>query len=229
MRGEKRMTDAVEPVKDREPYHPAVAAVGSRIREKRLLLGMTLRELARRLNVSPSFVSQLETGKSQASVATLYSVCEVLEIPIESLFGPPVGKNPSQTATPSSDSSAGQGPVMRSSERPSILLETGVRWENLTRRTDPKVEFKMIEYPVGSSSSGGAQLLRHEGIEFGYVLRGRLEVSVGFERYVLDPGDAVTFDSTMPHRLTNVCDELTQAVWFVIDPRTDNSPQGIAR
>ena len=223
------MSVRVDEIEEGKSENPGIAAVGSRIREKRLLMGITLRELARRLQVSPSFVSQLETGKSQASVATLYSLCEVLDIPIESLFGPVAAKNPTQGASQSSSANVGQGPVMRSYDRPSILLETGVRWENLTRMADSKVEFKVIEYPVGSSSSGGEQLLRHEGIEYGFVLRGKLEIRIGFETYALGAGDAVTFDATLPHRLTNVGDELTQAVWFVVGRRHDSPVAGSER
>jgi transcriptional regulator with XRE-family HTH domain len=207
--------------KEREPRHPAVAAVGSRIRAERLSVGMTLRELARRLNVSPSFVSQLETGKSQASVATLYALCEVLDLPIESLFGQLVEKDPAQDAVKSSTGEGRYGPVVRPSERSSIVLETGVRWESLTRLTDTNIEFMFTVYPVGGSSSGGEQLLRHEGIEFGYVLQGELEVSIGFERYILGPGDAVSFDSATPHRFANVGQEPTHAVWFVHERRHD--------
>ncbi len=47
---------------------------------------MSLRELARQLGVSPSFVSQLENGKSQPSVATLYSLAQLLDLSIDGLF-----------------------------------------------------------------------------------------------------------------------------------------------
>jgi transcriptional regulator with XRE-family HTH domain/quercetin dioxygenase-like cupin family protein len=49
---------------------------------------MSLREVARQLGVSPSFVSQVENGKSQPSVATLYSFAQLLDLSIDSLFEP---------------------------------------------------------------------------------------------------------------------------------------------
>jgi transcriptional regulator with XRE-family HTH domain len=214
------MSEGPESATERDLPRPPLAVVGSRIREVRLRGGMTLREFARRLNVSPSFVSQLETGKSQASVATLYSVCEVLDMPIDSLFGLPNRTSPGRDMADGSSPKLEAGPVVRPADRPSITLESGVIWEKLTRLTTNNVEFILAEYPVGSSSSGGEQLLRHEGTEYGYVLRGRLEVLIGFDRYVLEPGDAVSFDSTMPHRFTNIGDEPTQAVWFVLEQKT---------
>ena len=60
--------------------------LGSRLKDLRLKAGLTLRELARKAGVSPSFVSQIENGKSQPSVATLYSLAQLLEVSIDELF-----------------------------------------------------------------------------------------------------------------------------------------------
>jgi hypothetical protein len=48
------------------------------------------------------------------------------------------------------------------------------------------------------------------------VLEGRLEVRIGFEEHVLEPGDSISFDSTIPHRLANVGDVPVRAIWFVL-------------
>ena len=63
-----------------------IATLGPRIRLARIAKGFSPRELAGQLGVSPSFVSQLENGKSQPSVATLYSLSRILEISIDGLF-----------------------------------------------------------------------------------------------------------------------------------------------
>lgn len=62
------------------------AHLGSRLKDARLESGLSLRELARRLEVSPSFISQLENGKSQPSVATLLSMTQILGVSMDSLF-----------------------------------------------------------------------------------------------------------------------------------------------
>lgn len=49
------------------------------------------------------------------------------------------------------------------------------------------------------------------------ILRGTLEVTLGFERYRLDSGDSISFDSTRPHRLTNVGDVPVEAIWFNLE------------
>lgn len=60
--------------------------LGSRLRQARQRSGMTLREVARQLGVSASFVSQLENGKSQPSVVTLYSLTQLLGVSIDQMF-----------------------------------------------------------------------------------------------------------------------------------------------
>lgn len=63
-----------------------VPPVGARIRQARTARGMSLRGLAREIGVSASLISQIETGKSQPSVSTLYAITTALSIPVESLF-----------------------------------------------------------------------------------------------------------------------------------------------
>lgn len=60
--------------------------LGARLRDARLRSGLTLREVARQLGVSASFVSQLENGKSQPSVVTLYSLTQLLGVSIDRMF-----------------------------------------------------------------------------------------------------------------------------------------------
>src|ERR1700730_8651817 len=64
----------------------AAPLVGAQLREKRFEIGMSLRELARRLDVSPSLVSQIETGKIQPSVRTLYAIVSELGLSLDEIF-----------------------------------------------------------------------------------------------------------------------------------------------
>jgi transcriptional regulator with XRE-family HTH domain/mannose-6-phosphate isomerase-like protein (cupin superfamily) len=65
----------------------AVMSVGSQLRDRRKKMGLSLRQFARDLGVSPSFISQIENGKSQPSVGTLYMICSALDLSIDELFG----------------------------------------------------------------------------------------------------------------------------------------------
>ena len=65
---------------------PKVPPIGPRIRAERIRREVTIRALARVIGVSPSLISQIETGKSQPSVSTLYAMSSALGLPLEELF-----------------------------------------------------------------------------------------------------------------------------------------------
>jgi uncharacterized cupin superfamily protein len=77
------------------------------------------------------------------------------------------------------------------------------------------IEFLHIEYGVGASS--GSAMSHHPGSEFGYVLEGTLTLQLGFDEYIMYPGDSVVFNSSTPHRLTNAGDVPMRALWVIFD------------
>lgn len=213
------------------------AQVGQRLRAAREKLGLSLREVARRLDISASALSQIETGKSRPSVKTLYAIVSELGLSMDELFAEP-GRQ-AETEAPAqapggngsleeSVSAASNAPVVqRADSRSSLVLDSGVTWDRLTAAHDPNVDFLFTTYEPGSTSSGSDKLVRHNGREYGLVLSGELELSVGFEKFRLGPGDSCSFDSNEPHRLANPGEEPTTAIWFVIgrrgsDPRSPN-------
>ena len=192
--------------------------VGSRLREERERRGISLRELARRVGVSPSLVSQIELDRVNPSVSTLYALVTQLGMTMSEVFGDsplnePVVHRPA----------GGDGLAERPETRRVINLASGVRWERLTPHSDPDVEFLYVVYPVGAESCSEDALVTHAGREFGYVSSGALGVRVGFDEYELGPGASIAFDSSSPHRLWTIGDEPVHAIWVVIgraaDPR----------
>jgi DNA-binding XRE family transcriptional regulator/quercetin dioxygenase-like cupin family protein len=65
----------------------AVLQIGRRIRAERVRLGISLRSLARSVGLSPSLISQIETGKCQPSVSTLYAITTALGVSVQDVFG----------------------------------------------------------------------------------------------------------------------------------------------
>ena len=116
-------------------------------------------------------------------------------------------RRPARSPWRSSESSpAAAGPglaVQRAEGRPAISLNSGVTWERLMFWADEDVEFIEATYEPGGASSPDDALVRHSGHEFGHVLTGTLRVVVGFDEFVLEPGDSITFPSSTPHRLSN--------------------------
>jgi transcriptional regulator with XRE-family HTH domain len=195
----------------------APSDLGPRLRAIRVARGVGLRELARRLDLSPSSISQIETGKIQPSVRTLYALASEFGVTVdEVLFDePPMPGAPGATPRAVEPGLS----VQRAADRPAIQLNSGVRWERLMFWGDEDVEFLEAIYEPGGASSPDDALVRHNGHEFGHILSGTLRVIVGFDEYVLGPGDSITFPSSTPHRLVNDGQETVRAVWVVRDRR----------
>ena len=223
-----------------------VVNLGARLREVRLRSGRSLREVSRQLGVSPSFVSQLENGKSQPSVATLYSLAQLLGVSIDELFAdtgglapspvpapaPVPARNPDDTTTVSrSDFSSpvdafprdagglSRVAVSRPGERPRLEMDSGVIWERLVSNTGNDLDFIEIIYPPHSSSTNDNRMLQHAGMEFGYLLEGELEVTVGFDVFTLHAGEAVGFDPAQPHLFRNHGETPARGIWCVRHPQ----------
>lgn len=190
--------------------------VGRRIRAHREESNLSLREFARRLGISPSAVSQIETGKSRPSVNTLYAVIDELGLSVDDLFspiGPAQRPTPPASTAPEADRRA---LVQRRADRPTIELTSDVRWERLTPESDDALEFVEMVYAVGGSSSPDGRFIRSTGREYGVVLSGVLEVAVGFDTYRLEPGDSIRFDAAVPHLVRNTSDEPARCIWCVL-------------
>lgn len=225
--------------------HVAPGLVGARLRARREARGISLRQFARDLEVSASFISQLETGKAQPSVATLFAICSALDIATDELFESEsptpsahaddsgqertdAANNPwrsvssfgslqtSSRSVPTTEKGSAS-PHVHPNERKVLVLDSGVTWESLTATRNEIADFMFVRYEVSGSSTIEGRLIRHNGTEYGFILQGTLEISVGFDVYRLEAGDSITFDSSRPHRLANVGDIPVEAIWFNLE------------
>jgi transcriptional regulator with XRE-family HTH domain/quercetin dioxygenase-like cupin family protein len=209
--------------------------IGDRIRTAREAIGMSVRELARRVEVSASHVSQVERGLAQFSVRTLYSVVSELGVSMDSLFDDTqaVAPAPGLTAPVSQptddDALVAGGIVLRSAGRPTIPLAGGTRWERLTPRPEAAAEFIEVVYPPAKPTElRSVTFAQHSSREYGVVISGSLTVQVGFERSVLHAGDSIAFDSMVPHRFWNETSEEVRCIWFIADsPHGDHGGNGV--
>jgi transcriptional regulator with XRE-family HTH domain len=205
------------------PAAPNSDALGARLRAERERQGMALREMARRAGVSPSLISQIERGLAAPSVGTLYSMTTVLGLVMDELFKD--AKQPDIPSGQPGDAYPRHSHVQRSGNRKRIRLAGGVEWERLTAGPDGEVEFLYVTYGAGAESCPENSLFRHGGKEYAYILKGRLGVQIGFERYELGPGDSVSFNSQLPHRLWAIGDEPAIAIWAIVN-RSEDSRNG---
>lgn len=205
--------------------------IGPRLRALREKSGKSLRAVARELGVSPAFMSQMENGKSQPSVATLYALGRLFDEPIDSFFGVPEPERPRVVAggepvsrsdfTSPSNVDWQDGEIrarisaVRADQRTSITMKSGVRWERLAATPDPTGNFVEVVYEPGATSNEEGQPMIHQGYEYGYALRGELHMLIGDVALVLKAGDSIGFDSAIPHLFRNTGSEPFHGIWFV--------------
>jgi transcriptional regulator with XRE-family HTH domain len=196
--------------------------IGRRLRAARQTRNLSLRDLAGRLGVSASLISQIETGRAQPSVNTLYAIVAELGVSLDDLLfpdadRPAVARDPRMVERGMGVVGAAPplSPLQRGADRKRIRLASGVIWERLTTDSDPETEFLYVTYEVGGASSPEHEFQRHGGREWGFVISGILNVTIGFDDYRLEPGDSISISSTVPHRLYNTGTEPVHAIWFV--------------
>lgn len=202
----------------------AAEDIGARLRDARLQRGLSLRSVAQALGVSASLISQVETGKTQPSVSTLYAMVNHLGVSMDELLGvtppPTAGGAPS----PAEAQTADHPPVQHAADNPVLEMENGVRWERLATGGGP-VDPLLVSYAPGASSSIEGKLMRHSGIEYAYILEGELTLQLEFDTFVLGAGDSLQFDSYRPHLYVNHGTEVARGIWFVVGRRAHN--QGV--
>ncbi|QBE49072.1 helix-turn-helix domain-containing protein [Leucobacter triazinivorans] len=185
-------------------------SIGERLRSARLARRLSLRGVAQQLGVSASLISQVETGKTRPSVATLYALASHLDVSLDELLGLGAVERPGGAATPVSSS------VQRSSDNPVIEMENGVRWERLAMQPGGAADPVLVSYAPGASSSIEGKLMQHRGQEYGYVLEGTITLQLEFDTFELHPGDSFHFDSERPHIVSNRGDVEAKGVWFIV-------------
>ena len=207
------------------------AEVGALLRIARLKKAMSLRSVASAVGVSASLISQVETGKTQPSVSTLYALSTYLGLSIDDLLenrSPVI--NPSTSAPANPEGSVGpMAPVVQhAADNPCLEMDNGVRWERLAVSETDLAQPLLVTYAPGASSSIEGKLMRHNGFEFAYILEGELTLQLEFEKYSLSAGDSLQFDSNRPHMYANAGNVPARGVWFVVGRYQQNQTLPVA-
>ena len=167
-----------------DTVHSQLCSFGARLRELRQRRGWTLQELACRSALSRAFLSRLESGDRQASIAAVLTLSRIFDVSLASLFESPLATEPCVIVR------AGDAMEKTINGLKYVPLSNAGRFFNL----------QPLRIKV-SPSRRGHEHYHHEGEEWIYVLSGKLTLSLAGKTYDLLPGDAAHFESRLPHRL----------------------------
>jgi transcriptional regulator with XRE-family HTH domain len=186
--------------KDVPVDQPREPAIGPRVRAARLERGLSVAQLAREATLTKGFISQLERGLANPSVASLVRLCEALGIAVGSLF------DPAHTR------------LVRAGERPQINFggENVAEWL-LTPASERRLQ--VIESRIEPGGGAGSEAYSHAGdAEFVHVISGELEVRVEEDIFRLCRGDSLCFTPRTAHTWRNPSAKRDAHVLWVLTP-----------
>lgn len=179
--------------------------VGGQIRRYREARRLSQRALGERAGVTSSFLSQLENGRTNASIATLWRIAEALGVRLSDLVEPV----PVSTAR-----------LLRRADRPQLSAAFGTTKWFITQPPLEHVEVYVAELePEGST--GPAQYHHGDSEEVLLVLHGTVRLELGEEVFTLGEGDSIEYRSSTPHRVANAGEGRAELVWVNSPPTPD--------
>jgi transcriptional regulator with XRE-family HTH domain len=187
---------------------PAGAGIGAEgdpgtalhvLREQR---GLTIAALARQVGLSAAAISQIESGTVQPSVTTLRRLAAALGVPVFRFFLP--------ADTPAAS-------VVRRGDRKTVgLARSGARYELLTPSLQGRLEVMEVTMDPGQASA--PERISHPGEECLVIISGQGVLELGDDVVDLEPGDAVTFQASLPHLLRNAGQQPLSAISAITPP-----------
>ena len=172
--------------------------IGRRVRDFRLESKMTLKMLSAATGLSTSMLSLVERGLSSPSIGSLITICSALGIQMSDLVV--------------SDQPDTRSYVSRKDDQPTVTSGDGSTRRILRDDKRRGIEVAINEYRTNSGNSD--QPLGHAGYEYGILIEGHLVVEVGTERCELMPGDLISYDSRIPHKIWNYGKKTARTLWI---------------
>lgn len=161
-----------------------IRSFGARLKQLRLRRGWKLQELAHQSGLSKTFLSRLESGSRQASIAAVLTLARVLEVSLANLFESPAASEPCVIVR------RAEAVERHANGLAYVPLSNAARFSNL--------QPLRVRIPL---SRRGNQHYHHDGEEWLYVLSGSVTLSLAGKTYDFEVGDAAHFESRLPHRL----------------------------
>lgn len=169
--------------------HPGLSAfLGAALKHRRLNQHLTIQDVSELSDVSRGMLSRIENGQATPSLDALYRICQSLGTSLSNLF--------KDFDTP--DGAATFIPKGEGMDVARLGTKRGHSYELLSYDQGPKKRFEPFLITLDDASETFPSF-QHAGMEFIYMLKGKIEYRHGRHTYVLKPGDAITFDGNIPH------------------------------
>jgi transcriptional regulator with XRE-family HTH domain len=182
----------------------SVRFLGREIRGLRKARGYTLAEVSQATRLSVGYLSLLERNLATPSINALHAISRAFGVTISWFF--------ETGAAPEAERDI----VVRRTRRRRLDFTAGIVDELLSPSLDSSLELLSCRFAPGASS--GESPYTHNGEEAGVVIRGRLELWVDGNLFMLESGDSFGFASSRPHRYRNPGPDETEVIWAITPP-----------
>lgn len=202
--------------------------LGEKLKSIRLQRKITLEELSHKSEVSKSLLSQIERNISVPTVITLERITRAFGMATSELFFELENSGKSVSAKASREKKDGNSDwgenaqngksvaiVRRSDRKKLILPRSEAEYELLSPDLRRKIEFITVCFPAGAKITN---FFNHKGEECGVILEGKLKGIIGDQVVVLEEGDSIYIDSSIPHRWENAGNVEMRAIWAITPP-----------
>lgn len=176
--------------------------LGEKIRKKRMEKNMSLKELAEKIDLTASFLSQVERELAEPSITSLRKIADALEVPIFYFLL----------------DDEEHSPVVRKNERKVLRFpQSHLTYELLSPDLNRQMEVLIGRLEPGAISSDEPST--HPGEECILILEGKMEITVGEESYSLEEGDSIYYFASIPHTLRNIGEKQLVFLSVITPPR----------
>lgn len=191
-------------VEDGEAETGMNSDIGHRLRLRRKVRGMSLKQVSVASGLSIGLVSQIERGLTTPSLRSLNQICAALGMPIRWLFEAPEPGQEGEDDT-----------VVRAGRRRRLDFGTrGMTKELMSPDSVPGIQMMRISVQPGGRS-GESPYTHSSGAKCGVVLAGRFGLEIDGRSHVLEPGDSFAFDAARRHLFWCEGDEPCEVYWIV--------------
>ena len=181
-----------------------VARIAQRIKQRRMGLGLSIREAAKLTGTSPSTIQKIECHEMVPTIAVLMKIAQGLSQNVISFF--------------EDESEPREVALVRHDERETTNIQASkLKVEDLgSFIVDATLEAALLT--IEKSGRSGKDPLIHEGEEIKFCLTGKIAYFINDEEYYLEPGDCIHFKSSQPHYWKNIHPGTTQVLSVVYNP-----------
>ena len=176
--------------------------MGKKIRKMRLSQGLSLGKLAKKIEKTSSYLSQIERGLAEPSIGALREIAEALEVPVFYFLV----------------ENSNHGSIVKKDERKILKSpDSNLTFELLSPDLNHMMEVMRVELEPGKSTSDHP--VSHKGEEFIILLKGKMEIQLDEEYHELEEGDCIYLVASIPHNTTNIGDDKLVFISAITPPK----------